>query len=1087
MAILTWRSTSARIIERTFACQEFIMSALAPARPPARWWHPLEDKKVVCQLCPRQCHIPLGGRGFCFVRANVDGRLELTTYGRSSGFCIDPVEKKPLNHFLPGTPILSFGTAGCNLGCKFCQNWDISKSRAMDTLAQLALPDAIVDAALRTGCRSLAFTYNDPVIWAEYALDIAKAAHAHGLKTVAVTAGYISREARGEFYEHMDAANVDLKAFTADFYLRLCQAKLDPILDTLKFLKHQTQVWFELTTLMIPGENDSPDETKAMCGWIVENLGPDVPVHFTAFHPDFKMLQTPPTPPDTLVRARQIALAAGIRYAYVGNVNDATHQSTYCHACGKLLIQRDWYDLGEYHLRGNACGHCGAVIPGLFDETGPGHWGRKRQPIMMGDDANRLVRITTPMSRNPSSAPSPAPSDGAPRTPAPQIDFTPEQDAEILAFARAIVEATLRDQLFSKARLPDPLAQAPAFGMFVSLFRSTQLRSCKGQWGGTSSGGLAPLSQMLAHVARDAASNDPRFPRITLPELPFLKVEVSLMHSPQQMTARGDARVRCVEVGTHGLVIGHPAGHGLLLPQVAVEAGWDARTFLEQVCLKAGLPPQTWRDDQARLMTFQARKLTDPASRAELDLNHVGSGGLTQLFSCIQQWLAGGTDEAIIPPQTQAPHLHEIHPEELGLCLQTASGATGAAVAPHSSLLNLAKTAAQSLAGTMAQRGLSEPVRTMTILTLPQALVAADYPARHQLLARCAVLAQADERWALAIPQPGGPADMIAQALTVLRLTPQQWRQDRTGRLRLTAFSALQCQNQVRGPAAPNPAAPPAPQVRPAFRAGAFYPAAPAQMTAEVQRCLDGGGLGQIPARTYRAIMLPHAGWLFCGGTMGKTLAGVKLPPTAIILGPRHTPLGANCSVASHTAWQIPGATIPVVVPLAQRLSRALPFLACESEAHRQEHGTEVVLPFLLRLRPDLRIVPIVLGQCSLDQLAALARELAAILRAAQAAGEEPPLLVISSDLNHFAPEPENRRLDLLALDAMQTGNPRHLFDTCMKHDISMCGVLPAVTVMQALQQDAPAIQPRLVDYSNSAAASGDTQRVVGYAGVVIP
>ncbi len=375
------------------------MSALAPTLPPARWWHVIEGKKVVCRLCPRECHIPAGSRGFCFVRANVDGRLELTTYGRSSGFCIDPIEKKPLNHFLPGTPILSFGTAGCNLGCRFCQNWDISKSREMDTLAQLALPEAIVEAALRSGCRSLAFTYNDPVIWAEYAVDIAKAAQARGLKTVAVTAGYISREARGEFYEHIDAANVDLKAFTDDFYLRLCQAHLEPVLETLKYLKHETKVWFELTNLMIPGANDSADETKAMCGWIVENLGPEVPVHFTAFHPDFKMRDVPPTPAETLVRARRIALVAGIRYAYVGNVNDAANQSTYCHACGKVLIERDWYELGAYHLRGNACGFCGAIIPGVFDDAGPGNWGQKRQPITIGQEGGRLVKMGSTMTK----------------------------------------------------------------------------------------------------------------------------------------------------------------------------------------------------------------------------------------------------------------------------------------------------------------------------------------------------------------------------------------------------------------------------------------------------------------------------------------------------------------------------------------------------------------------------------------------------------------------------------------------------------------------------------------------------------------
>jgi pyruvate formate lyase activating enzyme len=352
---------------------------------PARWWH-REGDKVVCTLCPRQCHIPEGQRGFCFVRANVNGVLELTTYGRSSGFCIDPIEKKPLNHFLPGTPVLSLGTAGCNLGCKFCQNWDISKSREMDRLAAVATPEAIVEAAKRTGCRSVAFTYNDPVIWAEYAIDIAKVARQEGIKTVAVTAGYISPEPRREFYQWMDAANVDLKAFTETFYRKLTQTHLEPVLDTLRYLRHETSVWFEITNLVIPWENDKPEEIAQMCDWILKNLGDDVPLHFTAFHPDFKMMDHPPTPHVTLVRAREQAIEAGLKYVYVGNVDDVQRQSTYCPSCGEMLIERNWYELGAYRLKGNRCGSCSAWIPGVF-EASPGDWGRRRVPVAIDEAA----------------------------------------------------------------------------------------------------------------------------------------------------------------------------------------------------------------------------------------------------------------------------------------------------------------------------------------------------------------------------------------------------------------------------------------------------------------------------------------------------------------------------------------------------------------------------------------------------------------------------------------------------------------------------------------------------------------------------
>jgi len=349
----------------------------------ARWWHTHpQTGKVVCTLCPRECQIPEGQRGFCFVCANRGGELVLTTYGRSSGFCIDPIEKKPLAHFLPGTAVLSLGTAGCNLGCKFCQNWDISKSREMDTLTSHAGPEQIVDAAEQSGCRSIAFTYNDPVIWAEYAIDIAQAARPRGIKTVAVTAGYIGAEARAEFFNCIDAANVDLKAFSETFYRKLTQTRLKPVLDTLIYLRHETDVWFEITTLVIPGENDSPDELGAMCDWIVDKLGTDVPIHFSAFHPDFKMKDTPPTPHDTLIRARQAALDAGLRYAYVGNVHDLKNESTYCPGCGELLIERDWYNLRRYRLAGSRCSNCGHRIPGVFEHT-PGNWGRRRVPILI--------------------------------------------------------------------------------------------------------------------------------------------------------------------------------------------------------------------------------------------------------------------------------------------------------------------------------------------------------------------------------------------------------------------------------------------------------------------------------------------------------------------------------------------------------------------------------------------------------------------------------------------------------------------------------------------------------------------------------
>lgn len=345
----------------------------------------LEDGRIQCDLCPRACKLNEGQRGMCFVRMREDDQVVLTTYGRSSGFCIDPIEKKPLNHFLPGTPVLSFGTAGCNLACRFCQNWDISKSREFHTLADQASPETIARAAHELGCRSVAFTYNDPVIFMEYAIDVAQACHEAGIKTVAVTAGYICEEPRAEFYAHMDAANIDLKAFSEDFYRKITVAELEPVLDTLKYVKHETDVWFELTNLLIPGHNDSQAELEEMTQWVVEELGPDVPMHFTAFHPDYKMRNIPHTPPSTLSRARAIALKNGIRYAYTGNVHDRRGGSTYCHNCGNLLVGRNWYTLSEWNLTSDgACQFCGTLCAGVF-EAGPGSWGARRQPVRLAN------------------------------------------------------------------------------------------------------------------------------------------------------------------------------------------------------------------------------------------------------------------------------------------------------------------------------------------------------------------------------------------------------------------------------------------------------------------------------------------------------------------------------------------------------------------------------------------------------------------------------------------------------------------------------------------------------------------------------
>lgn len=335
----------------------------------ARWWHQQEDGRIQCDLCPRLCRLHEGQRGLCFVRGRLNDQMVLTTYGRSSGFCIDPIEKKPLYHFYPGSKVLSFGTAGCNLACKFCQNWDISKSREMDRLQSNASPEAIAKSAQQSHARSVAFTYNDPVIFAEYAMDTASHCRALGIKTVAVSAGYILPEPRAAFFALMDAANIDLKAFTDDFYVHQTGSHLSPVLEALEYIAHDTDCWLEITTLLIPGLNDSAAEIKNQCRWILTHLGDQIPLHFSAFHPAWKMQEIPKTPPETVIRARRIGLDTGLKHVYTGNIEDREGGKTHCAQCAGTLIERSGYRILANRLSpGGLCPDCAQPLKGRFME-----------------------------------------------------------------------------------------------------------------------------------------------------------------------------------------------------------------------------------------------------------------------------------------------------------------------------------------------------------------------------------------------------------------------------------------------------------------------------------------------------------------------------------------------------------------------------------------------------------------------------------------------------------------------------------------------------------------------------------------------
>jgi AmmeMemoRadiSam system radical SAM enzyme/AmmeMemoRadiSam system protein B/AmmeMemoRadiSam system protein A len=1046
------------------------------------WWHDApESGRIICDLCPRECSLKPGDRGFCFVRQNVGNEMVLTTYGRSTGFCIDPIEKKPLNHFYPGTSVLSFGTAGCNLGCKFCQNWDISKSREVERLSEIATPEAIAAAAQKYGCKSVAFTYNDPVIWAEYAIDTARACHAVGVKTVAVTAGYITPQARGPFYEVMDAANVDLKGFTEDFYHRITYSHLQPVLDTLSWLKHETDVWFEITNLVIPRANDSMDEIRQMCDWILEHCGDEVPLHFTAFHPDFRMRDRPNTPHATLLEAYDVGRRAGLKYVYTGNVDDLAHQSTYCPHCRKLLIERNWYDLGAYHLKGDRCGHCGGPVAGRFGQR-PGTWGRKRVPVEIARFVPRTrevyeIQPGPAMSTTPETETSVA---AAPSLEAWQGEPTPEQKQAILSAAAEFVTAaiagrpwTLADQSLSGT------SELPVGGAYVTLKRQGHLRACCG-----SLGRPRRLIEALHHAAFTTALEDHRLPPISRTELPYLDLHVNLLHSLAPLPARGRDRIEAVEVGRHGLRIQRGEASGLLLPTVPVEHRWDSEAFLRQLCRKAGLPTTAWEDDETLLMTFESSEFGGPLDTTVLETDTpmapVGPLQPTQLHELA--WHARNNVLALV--QGMAPNYYLFGVPDgsvTGLALTVSIGealepvlySAESSLRPglplQATLLRLCEQSAAAL----------RPMAVSPQLIRVGLLVLSD-PALHGTLARSdlrgfdpagrALLALEQESSAW-IFSPRRAAEELVTAIQkeVESLHPES--------ATLLSLAAQSTEPEVVIRSAPRPA--PGPSMRPPAVAGRFYPADPAELERMVDELL---GASERQPERWAAAMVPHAGLTFSGQLAAAVLNRLKIPRLVLILGPKHTRQGVRLAVAPHETWAIPGATIPSDPEVARALTAAIPGLHLDAAAHQNEHAIEVELPLLARLAPATRVVGLAIGGGDWEHCHRFARGLAEVVRRLP----EPPLLLISSDMNHFATDRENRQLDEIALQALEKLDPAHLLATVTEHNISMCGVLPAVIVMETLRLLGGLKTYQRVGYATSADVTGDTSRVVGYAGVLL-
>ncbi|MBU6239861.1 MAG: AmmeMemoRadiSam system radical SAM enzyme [Planctomycetes bacterium] len=1095
-----------------------------------KWWHidspssegavSDETMRIVCDLCPRQCRMKEGDRGFCFVRKIENNQLMLDTYGRSTGFCIDPIEKKPLNHFYPGSSVLSFGTAGCNLGCQFCQNWDISKSREVAKLSEIAEPATIARAAKELGCKSVAFTYNDPVIWAEYAIDTAAACHELGIATVAVTAGYIMPQARREFYAQMDAANVDLKAFTEDFYRRITYSHLDPVLDTLRYLKHETDVWFEITNLIIPSLNDSHDELKSMCDWILRELGDDVPVHFSAFHPDFRMLERPRTPHETLLAAHQIATEAGIRYAYVGNVHDKKHASTYCYQCKSLLIERDWYDLGSYNLSGNLCRKCGAEQSGRFDVS-PGAWGRKRLPVNLesfrvANAASPNRRLSLPVVEPATEKRHPTPDQPfqssrqtteetmavtAPvKLPMLQLDtLTSEQKHAIQKAAQlTVISAVIGRPLTSSwDEVLGELGDQYVFGLFTTLSRGMQLRGCCGFLGRPTT-----LREAILQSAQRTAKEDHRMAAISPTELPHLSLDVSVLASPAVLQVPAEKRFEHIQIGKHGLRVARGNQAGLLLPSVPSEQGWDNMQFLEAVCRKAGLPENAWQDSSTQLEIFEGvvveGKIESDSLPSDLPVR-LPPGTMAQLMRLKQV----ATDNVVAFTRGSTPSyvaLDAMNGTVHGVVLTLRDTKNNRMLANwiqtsirpgiplQTSVFDLCKNAAQALVNArfaeetkveLELTVLYDPIHHGVVVqedwdgdslteTYRQCDVSEVNPSHRAIIALCG------ERCAVAFEANKSVHELIQQAANPIRM-----------RRNPVAIFSMSCVSTASSLIASNGTVALESDVeRPPAVAGSFYPAKKEERERLFAEFAEHRWEG--PKIKPLAIMTPHAGLRFSGRTALEVWSRIEFPENILILGPKHTPYGCDWAVSPSKAWKLPeSADWPANVELAKAIADEVEGMEMDAGAHASEHGLEIQLPVLESILPANRrpkITGIVFRGANWEEIERASQQLAAVLK--QQA--ELPLLVISSDLNHYQPEAENRRRDHLAIEAMMNGDPKHLIDVCRKNSISMCGLVPAAVVMQTLIALEKPFRVEKVGYSNSADQGGDPNRVVGYAGMLI-
>jgi AmmeMemoRadiSam system radical SAM enzyme/AmmeMemoRadiSam system protein B/AmmeMemoRadiSam system protein A len=1033
-----------------------------------------EGEHIRCLACGHRCLIGDGLRGICKVRYNEDGQLRVP-FGYVAALQCDPVEKKPFFHVYPGSDALTFGMLGCDYKCSYCQNWLTSQAlrdRDAGTPPRPVTADELIAIAHREGARLVVSSYNEPLITAEWSTAVFREAKAAGFTCAFVSNGNATPEVLDFLRPLLTAYKVDLKSFDDRRY-RSLGGTLDAVLRTIRMV-HERGLWLEVVTLIIPGFNDSGDELRRAADFLA-SVSPDVPWHVTAFHKDYHMTDPDATPPETLLRACEIGSAAGLRFIYAGNLPGRVGpwEDTRCPSCHSVVIARYGYLIRSYRLTPQGqCPDCGYQLPGVW----PGAPGEVRTGNDLAAYRQRLPRAVAgprplPLVESRSSTPPEGVSSMPTEELAAASSLSDEQKQQVVSAAAAMLRATVA----GRPIVPPPVPEHTVAGTFVSLKRGGHLRSCCGQLGTPT-----PLAQALAQAAYRTAWEDARFPPVSPAELDHLDLEVWLLYDPRPVPVQGEERLQAVTVGRHGVQVVRGDARGLFLPSVAIDNGWDARRFLDQVCVKAGLPPTAWRDDGTALFTFEGEALHGTTRGGEpvagrpapCQPEHLVAfadfcrGNLAALLSGATPnfylWNApDGTVNGIVLTLLRSDTKAALHFSQTslrpGLPLQ-------------STLFSLVQSAAQTLA---AQRINSEGFNALHI-----GVTLLHDPAMHGTVAsphlgglepnERAVLVLERNKSALLFDPKRTADELVAEAAAQARVSHP---------VTAPVFSLVAVSNAspISVSTAPQPVRGPA--ERPMTAAGTFYDSDPEALARTVDDLLSG-------ERTYEewpAAMVPHAGLKYSGRIAADVLRRLKIPKRVIVIGPKHTSLGMDWAVAPHQTWMLPGGSIGSDFILARKLCQAIPGLEMDAAAHQREHAIEVELPLLARLAPETRVIGIAIGHGDVESCRRFAEGLAGLMREM----DEAPLLLISSDMNHFASDAENRRLDALALTALEQRDPETLYRTVHDHSISMCGVLPAMIVLETLRLLGRLKRTQRVGYATTADVTGDTSRVVGYAGML--